>query len=178
MTIDIHSVTRRTVLGTTALGALGVLVGPVAATPSRTTRARTTDAINRIERMLRTIDEIQGRVANGETDVHETIHAHTFLRQDNTQLALQEISGITGDSKTVRTPIKNHLLKRIAKAQESLGIVRSIVEDDIELLESVDDRGTVGDILALERALLQQTDSAIDAVDRLGVMPGDNITGQ
>lgn len=78
----------------------------------------------------------------------------------------------------MRTPIKNHLLKRIAKAQESLGIVRSIVEDDIELLESVDDRGTVGDILALERALLQQTDSAIDAVDRLGVMPGDNITGQ
>lgn len=162
--------TRRTVIATTAFAALGVLVGPVAATPSRTTSVRTTDAVNRIDLMLQTIDSIQNRVERCETEVCATVHANTFLRQDHTRAALTEISGITGDSKTVWSRIEN--------AQSSLGTVRSIVEGDIALLEEVEDRGSIGDVLALERTLLEQTDSAIDAVDRLGVMPGDNITGR
>lgn len=161
---------RRTVIATIALGALGVFVGPVAAIPSRTTTVRTTDVVNRIDLMLQTIDSIQNRVENCESDVCTTVYENTFVRQNHTTLARTEISGITGDSKS--------LLARIQTARASLETVRTIVQGDIARLEEVEDPRSIGDVLALERALLEQTDSAIDAVDRLGVMPGDNITGR
>jgi len=177
-----NTYTRRGVLA--GLGAVGLagLAVPAAAQPPKTVLTAGPnggDALRRIDRMGATIGQIQERIADaldidlndgdviadpgdqfggiGE-DVLATVLEHSFARKNyvtNARTAFLE-----GDRKGTLS---------------NLGEVRPIVEGDIELLEGVAPRGAVGDVLGLERALLNQTDAAIDAVERVGVMPGDNV---
>ena len=174
------SYTRRSVLA--GLGAVGLagLAAPVAAKPPKTTfnsgqNARS--ALQGIDLMEATIGRIQGRIADAlDVDFGDaiadpgdefypgdsvlgTVLGHSFARTNSVRRA--RAAFLDGDREGTLT---------------NLGEVRTVVVGDIELLEGVEDRGSVGDVLGLERALLNQTDSAIDAVERVGVMPGDNVS--
>lgn len=174
--------TRRGVL--TGLGAVGLagLAAPAAAQPPKrvlTAGPKGGDALRRIDGMEATIGRIQGRIADeldldiGDGDVIAdpgdefypgdsvlgTVLGHSFARTNSVRQA--RAAFLEGDREGTLA---------------NLGEVRTIVEGDIEVLEGVEERGGVGDVLGLERALLNQTESTIDAVERVGVMPGDNVT--
>ncbi|MFB6211365.1 MAG: hypothetical protein ABEI76_07495 [Halobacteriales archaeon] len=161
-------ITRRTAIALGFVVGGGSLVTPAVAKPPKKnpkpkpkpTPTPERDApVRKIDLMGRTIEKIQARLKDCQSDVCGTVLEHSFARANLT--------------KEARAAAEDREWKA---ATESLTEVRSIVEGDIALLESVDQRGTVGDVLGLERALLNQTDTALDAVERASVMPGDNVS--
>lgn len=156
---DGQTPTRRKVLKSSALtaGAVAVSgllgVGGFASTASATTESVT----QKIDGMLWTIDEIQGNLEPCDSDVCETVLGHSFERRDLTRDAMAAFK--KDDWKT---------------ATYSLTEVKGIVEADIGLLEGVEDRGSVADVLSLERSLLEQTEATIDDVERTMVTAGAN----
>lgn len=153
-----RSVSRRTLIAAGALFGLGGLAGSAAAAPPKKVKPSPADrdgdlAVHKIGDMQRTIGKIQDRLEECDGDVCGTVLEHSFDRADSTRRAKR--AARDGEW---------------AEATGALEKVRDIVEGDIELLEGVEDRGSIGDVLGLERALLNQTDTA------LGVMPGDNVS--
>ena len=149
--------TRRTLLAATALAGVGALAVPVAAQPPKDvqpTKPDTTIVVRKISDMQRTLGLIERSLQTTECgQVCGTVQEHLFLR-----------IALTGEAKSAAG-------ERVWEtATAKLTQVKDIVEGDIALLESVEDRGSVGDVLGLERALLNQT------VTALGVMPGDNVS--
>jgi hypothetical protein len=105
--------------------------------------------------MLDTIGKIQTRLEScaADSDVCSTVLEHAFLRMS-----------LTNEARAQSTD------REWGAARASVEEVKGIVEGDIELLEGVEQRGSIGDVLGLERALLNQT------VSTLSVMPGDNVS--
>lgn len=156
-----RTVSRRAVIATAGLVGLGALATPVAAAPPKGTKPTSPDrasVVRKIGHMGVTIGKIQDRLASCDSDVCGTVLEHALER-----------AGLTGEAKAAA---KKRNWETTTTKIES---VREIVVTDIELLESVEDRGSVGDVLGLERSLLNQTDAALKAVEQRGVMPGDRV---
>jgi hypothetical protein len=155
----LRTVSRRTVLAAGTLVGLGGVSVPVLAAPPKGVEPADPDAeveavVRKIDGMLGTIDRIQTRLQScGDDDVCGTVLEHSFVRKNLTNTAKRQSQD-----------------REWGPARVSLTEVKGIVEGDIELLEGVEDRGSIGDVLGLERALLNQT------VSTLSVMPGDNAT--
>lgn len=107
--------------------------------------------VRKIELMQETIPMIQTRLEPCDTNVCDAVREHAGVRYNEAGLAKTAAEDREWQTATF------HLTE-----------VRDLVEDDIALLESVEDRGSIGDVLGLERALLNQTDAALDAVERQG----------
>ena len=107
-----------------------------------------TATVKRIELMQNTIGKIQERLKRCDTKVCITVGDHAKKRMGLTTGAEKAIK----DGKTEETI-------------QSLRTVKKIVEGDIELLAGVEDKGSIADVLGLERALLRQTDVALKALD-------------
>jgi hypothetical protein len=109
------------------------------------------NVVGQIELMQATIGRIQARVQTCESAVCKIVQAHADIRMSEAGLA--RTAAEAGDWQAAAF----HLTE-----------VKQIVEGDIVLLEDVEDRGSVGDILALEYALLNQTEAALRAVAMQG----------
>jgi hypothetical protein len=157
MTNDpLRTVSRRTVLTAGALVGIGSLSAPAMANPPKGVEPADPDTdvvVRKIGDMERTIGEIQDRLESCDSNVCDTVFKHSSIRMSLTRDAKQAAEA-----------------HEWTEATESITEVKSIVEGDIDLLESVEDRGSIGDVLGLEHALLNQTNTA------LGVMPGDNVS--
>lgn len=123
---------------------------PAPAVTTATSPVNTT-ALKNVELMQNTIGKIRERLRGCDnTDVCDIVESHA--------------RGRAGISETTKEAIAN---RNPEEATRLLREVRSIVVGDIELLEGAKDQGLIADVLGLERALLNQTDSALKAVSAL-----------
>ena len=102
-----------------------------------------------IELMQDTIGKIQERLKRCATEACITVGDHAKIRLGVTIKAEKAIK----DGKK-------------EEAVQSLRTVKKIIEGDIELLAGVEDKGSIADVLGLERALLHQTDLTLKALSR------------
>jgi hypothetical protein len=157
MTNDIlRTVSRRAVLTAGVFVGIGSLSASVKANPPKGVGPADPDTdvvVRKIGDMQRTIGKIQDRLELCDSNICATVFEHSSIRMSLASTAKQSAEA-----------------HEWTAATDALTEVKSIVEDDIDLLESVEDRGSIGDVLGLERALLNQTTTA------LGVMPGDNVS--